>query len=83
MLKRLQICNYALIEELEIQWNPGMTAMTGETGSGKSIVLGAMGLVLGHRTDASAVRQGTQKCVIEATFLCPKSANRMAKIQLL
>ena len=72
MLKRLQICNYALIEELEIQWNPGMTAMTGETGSGKSIVLGAMGLVLGHRTDASAVRQGTQKCVIEATFLCPQ-----------
>lgn len=79
MLKRLQICNYALIEELEIQWNPGMTAMTGETGSGKSIVLGAMGLVLGHRTDASAVRQGTQKCVIEATFLCPNPLTEWLK----
>ena len=79
MLKRLQICNYALIEELEIQWNEGMTAITGETGSGKSIVLGAMGLVLGHRTDASAVRQGTQKCVIEATFLCPKSLTQWLK----
>ena len=79
MLKRLQICNYALIEELEIQWNQGMTAITGETGSGKSIVLGAMGIVLGHRTDASAVRQGTQKCVIEATFLCPKPLTQWLK----
>ena len=61
MLKRLHIENYALIEDLEILWSEGMTAMTGETGSGKSIVLGAMGLILGHRTEASAVRQGTQK----------------------
>jgi len=68
MLKRLHIRNYALIEDLEIQWERGMTAMTGETGSGKSIVLGAMGLVLGHRTDASAVRQGMKKCTIEASF---------------
>ena len=75
MLKRLHIQNYALIEDLEILWQDGMTAMTGETGSGKSIVLGAMGLVLGHRTDASAVRQGTQKCTIEATFNSSKSSN--------
>lgn len=75
MLKRLHIQNFALIEDLEIQWSPGMTAMTGETGSGKSIVLGAMGLVLGHRTDASSVRQGMKKCTIEATFQSNNNLN--------
>jgi DNA repair protein RecN (Recombination protein N) len=75
MLTRLHIQNFALIEDLEIQWSPGMTAMTGETGSGKSIVLGAMGLVLGHRTDASSVRQGMKKCTIEATFRSNNNLN--------
>ena len=79
MLKRLHIENYALIEDLEILWNEGMTSMTGETGSGKSIVLGAMGLILGHRTEASAVRQGTQKCTIEATFSSTESTNQWLK----
>tara|TARA_B100001093_G_C26854447_1_gene1026738 strand:- start:933 stop:2597 length:1665 start_codon:yes stop_codon:yes gene_type:complete len=79
MLKRLHIENYALIEDLEILWNEGMTSMTGETGSGKSIVLGAMGLILGHRTEASAVRQGTQKCTIEATFSSTEATNQWLK----
>jgi DNA repair protein RecN (Recombination protein N) len=79
MLKRLHIENYALIEDLEILWSEGMTSMTGETGSGKSIVLGAMGLVLGHRTEASAVRQGTQKCTIEATFSSTEATNQWLK----
>ena len=81
MLKSLHIENYALIEDLEILWSEGMTAMTGETGSGKSIVLGAMGLILGHRTEASAVRQGTQKCTIEATFSSTEATNQWLKHQ--
>ncbi|MGA0434298.1 MAG: DNA repair protein RecN [Flavobacteriales bacterium] len=68
MLKQLKIQNYALIESLDIQWMPGLTAMTGETGSGKSIVLGALGLLLGQRTDASAVRSGQDKCSVEGVF---------------
>lgn len=68
MLRRLQIQNYALIEQLDLSWKSGMTAMTGETGSGKSIVLGAVGLILGHRCDASSVRSGAEKCIVEGVF---------------
>lgn len=68
MLKQLKIQNYALIESLDIPWMSGLTAMTGETGSGKSIVLGALGLLLGQRTDASAVRSGHEKCSVEGVF---------------
>lgn len=75
MLHSLCIDNYALIERLELDWSEGLTALTGETGSGKSIVLGALGLVLGDRADATAVRTGSSKCTVEATFSSPPFAN--------
>ena len=62
MLKSLNIQNYALIDSLELTWHPGMSAITGETGSGKSIVLGALGLLLGSRSDTSSIRTGTDRC---------------------
>tara|TARA_B100000963_G_scaffold162309_1_gene141125 strand:+ start:514 stop:2181 length:1668 start_codon:yes stop_codon:yes gene_type:complete len=70
MLKSLKIQNYALIDSLELTWHSGMTAITGETGSGKSIVLGALGLLLGNRGDTSSIRAGTERCTIEGIFSC-------------
>tara|TARA_B100000768_G_scaffold152436_1_gene148096 strand:- start:3093 stop:4751 length:1659 start_codon:yes stop_codon:yes gene_type:complete len=75
MLHSLCIDNYALIERLELEWSAGMTAITGETGSGKSIVLGALGLVLGDRAEVTAVRSGSSKCTVEATFSSLPFAN--------
>ena len=75
MLHSLCIDNYALIERLELDGSAGMTAMTGETGSGKSIVLGALGLVLGDRAEVTAVRSGSSKCTVEATFSSLPFAN--------
>ncbi len=69
MLQSLYIQNYALIEELDISFDSGFSVITGETGSGKSIILGAIGLLLGQRADVKAIRQGASKCVIEARFL--------------
>ena len=68
MLKQLHIVNYALIEELVIEFKDGLTVVTGETGSGKSILLGALGLALGERATTSSVRHGSSLCVVEATF---------------
>lgn len=68
MIQSLTIDNYALIEHLEFAPTRGLTVITGETGAGKSIILGAIGLILGQRADAKTVRTGTNKCVIEASF---------------
>jgi len=68
MLISLQIENYALIDHLEVNLAKGLTVITGETGAGKSIIMGALSLILGQRADAKAVRNGSTKCVIEATF---------------
>jgi DNA repair protein RecN (Recombination protein N) len=68
MLTSLLVQNYALIDELSIPVANGFTAITGETGSGKSILLGAFGLLLGERADAKSIRRGDAKCVVEATF---------------
>lgn len=68
MLISLTIDNYALIDHLEFQPGQGLTVITGETGAGKSIIMGALGLILGQRADAKAVRTGATKCVIEAQF---------------
>ena len=68
MLKHLHISHYALIEQLDIDLEQGYTVITGETGAGKSILLGALGLLLGARADAHVVKEGEQKCVVEAVF---------------
>ena len=68
MLNSLSIQNYALIDTLNVTFNNGFTIITGETGAGKSILLGGLGLVLGKRADLSSLRDETQKCIIEATF---------------
>ncbi len=68
MLKQLYIKNFTLINELDIELHPGFSVITGETGAGKSIILGAIGLLLGQRADSKTVKQGTDKCIIEAHF---------------
>ncbi len=68
MLKHLHIENYALIESLNIDFHDGFSVITGETGAGKSILLGAIGLLTGDRADLSAIQSGKQRCVLEATF---------------
>lgn len=68
MLRSLYIQNYALIEKLDINFETGFSVITGETGAGKSIILGAIGLLLGQRADLKSLRQGAAKCVIEARF---------------
>ncbi len=68
MLKSLSIKNYALIDHIEVDFNKGLSTITGETGAGKSILLGAMSLVLGKRADASLVNDKDKKCIVEAEF---------------
>ena len=68
MLKNLIIQNYALIEKLDINFENGFSVITGETGAGKSIILGAIGLLLGQRADTKSIKNGATKCVIEAHF---------------
>lgn len=68
MIQKLFIRNYALIDSLEIDLRPGFTVLTGETGAGKSIIMGALSLILGQRADTKAVKDLTQKTVIEGTF---------------
>ena len=68
MLRQLYIKNYALIDHLDIELHPGFSVITGETGAGKSIILGAIGLLLGQRADSTSIKAGAEKCVIEAHF---------------
>lgn len=68
MLKHLYIRNYALIDELDIDFPAGFSVITGETGAGKSIILGAIGLLVGNRADIKSIKPGAKKCVIEAQF---------------
>ncbi|MBR6489121.1 MAG: AAA family ATPase, partial [Muribaculaceae bacterium] len=68
MLKRLTISNYALIDQLEIDFERGLTIITGETGAGKSIILGALSLILGERADSSSIRDKERKTIVEAAF---------------
>ena len=69
MLKHLYIKNYALIDELDIDFFSGFSVITGETGAGKSIILGAINLLLGQRADSKVVKPEQSKCVIEGTFI--------------
>jgi DNA repair protein RecN (Recombination protein N) len=68
MLRNLLIKNYALIKHLEMQPAPGFNIITGETGAGKSIMLGAIGLLLGHRADHKALWHKEEKCIVEGSF---------------
>ena len=68
MLKSLFIRNFVLIDSLDIKFNQGFSVITGETGAGKSIILGALSLVLGQRADGKSIKNGSEKCVIEAVF---------------
>jgi len=68
MLKHLFISNFTLIDTLDVAFEPGFTVITGETGAGKSIIIGAAGLLLGNRADSKQIKTGTSKCIVEATF---------------
>ena len=68
MLRNLQIQNYALIESLDLDFSEGFSVITGETGAGKSILLGAIGLLTGQRAETAALRNGAAKCIVEGTF---------------
>ena len=68
MLEKLTVTNYALIRQLEMELSPSLNIITGETGAGKSILLGALGLVLGNRADTAVLKETERNCVIEATF---------------
>lgn len=68
MLQSIYIQNYALIDTLDISFTPGFSVITGETGAGKSIILGAIGLLLGQRADIKAIKKGANKCIVEARF---------------
>ena len=68
MLKELSISNFAIIDTLKVSFGTGMTSVTGETGAGKSIIIGALSLVLGKRADLSYLKDSTKKCIIEASF---------------
>jgi DNA repair protein RecN (Recombination protein N) len=68
MITHLNIKNYALIKDLDIEFHEGFTSITGETGAGKSILLGAIGLIMGERGDSSAILDPSQKCILEASF---------------
>jgi DNA repair protein RecN (Recombination protein N) len=68
MLKRLQIRNYALIRELDVDFTSGLTIITGETGAGKSILIGALSLILGQRADSAVLKDKESKCIVEGIF---------------
>src|SRR5215510_8868444 len=68
MLLTLRIKNLALVTELTLELQPGYNVITGETGAGKSVLIGALNLVLGHRADRSLIRSGTEACTVEAAF---------------
>lgn len=80
MLELLRIQNYALIDELEVEFKPGLNALTGETGAGKSIIIGALNLVLGARASSEAVRGGADRARIEAVFRIAKPSRRLKNL---
>ena len=72
MLRSLSIKNFALIEQLQVSFDTGLITITGETGAGKSLLLGALGLLLGKRADLSSVKNNAIKCTIEVVFVNKK-----------
>src|SRR5687768_5757982 len=68
MLTRLSIQNYAIIDELDVQFSSHLNIITGETGAGKSIIVGALGLILGQRAESTVLLNRDKKCIVEGTF---------------
>jgi DNA repair protein RecN (Recombination protein N) len=73
MLLELHIKNFAIIEALDLKFNPGLIILTGETGAGKSIIMGALDMLLGQRVDMSTLRKGSEFASVEAVFKIPES----------
>jgi len=82
MLQQLYIRNYALIREIRLDLSEGFTVMTGETGAGKSILLGALGLILGERADSTVLRDPNEKCVVEGHFIEPALSHHPLALEL-
>ncbi len=74
MITKLTIKNYALIDDISVNFTSGFTTITGETGAGKSILLGALSLLLGKRADLTSVKNVSKKCIIEAEFRLEKNS---------
>ncbi|HEY0433486.1 MAG TPA: AAA family ATPase, partial [Chitinophagaceae bacterium] len=83
MLSSISIKNYAIIDELTVTFSPGMNAITGETGAGKSIIVGALGLILGERADSTALVDKQKKCVVEGFFAGTMPAGLSTALQAL
>jgi len=81
MLQKLQISNYAIIDQLDLPFPKGLNIITGETGAGKSILMGALSLVLGERADSSVLQSGGKKCVVEAIFKVPENNTVLQVLQ--
>jgi DNA repair protein RecN (Recombination protein N) len=84
MLTKLTVKDYALIESLEVDFTPGLNILTGETGAGKSILIGALGLALGERADIDSVRTGAKAAVVEAEFSVkahPQAAESLKELE--
>jgi DNA repair protein RecN (Recombination protein N) len=80
LLENLHIVNYALIEELELDFSNGMNTLTGETGAGKSILAGALGLLLGAKATTASIRNGCDQARVSGTFLLPPKAMRRGTV---
>ncbi len=81
MLRRLSVENYALIDKLEMELDPHLNIITGETGAGKSILLGALGLLLGAKNDGQAMKDATRNCLVEGTFDLGQAAWRRSSTE--
>src|ERR1043166_1241886 len=77
MLRALRIKNLALVFDLTLELQPGFNAITGETGAGKSVIIGALNLVLGERADRSLIRSGAESCSVEAVFAIEALASKI------
>src|ERR1700748_3542003 len=80
MLQRLRIQGFTLLDDVTIDLTPGLNVLSGETGAGKSLVLTALGLLLGARTPASCVREGHDSALVEATFVAASGPRRLSRV---
>ena len=82
MLELIKINNYALIEECEVEFGPGFNVVTGESGAGKSILMGAVAFLLGGRTDRSAIRTGADRATVTGCFIVPAELRKNISLLL-